>query len=198
MQYFAYIRAGRTNEVLREVMQIRGSFKEFLAVLCLCVTSLMLSKAANGGADTEVSIPLRAGQRQIQELLDREAIRQLSVDYCNLVRTRDYDGLGLLFAKNATFKFSDNLGHSGAFNGRDAIKAFYRKSVAGSDPWPFTANYQVELVADGTATGSVYVEIRSGTQNYRVTHIGIYRDHYVREDGVWRFKIREFSAIAVP
>jgi SnoaL-like domain len=137
-------------------------------------------------------------QAQMDGLLDREAIRQLPAIYCHYVRTKNIDGIVSLFTADGELILSGNIGQGGGAKGTEALKAFYEKSIAGADPWPFTHNHYIEMLGGGKAKGYVYVEIRYGSQNFRTTVIGVYEDQYVKEGGVWKIQSRKFTGTPVP
>jgi hypothetical protein len=136
--------------------------------------------------------------RQIDELIDREAIRQLPARYCHFVRTRNIEAIIDLYAEDGVFDMPANMAEGGVRSGKAAIEETFRRGLVELDPWPFTHNHVIDLLDASRASGFVYVEFRLGTQNYRTTHIGVYEDAYVKEDGRWKFQSRKLTSVVVP
>ena len=133
---------------------------------------------------------------EVAALRDRLDILQLPVLYCHCVRRRDADGLVQLFTVDGTFSLDGSMGPKGLFTGAD-LRNMYKQGLPDLDPWPLTHNLYVVLDGPSSATGRVHVEFRLGSQGYRVTHLGLYEDDYLKEDGVWKFQHRKLTATPV-
>lgn len=113
-------------------------------------------------------------RQQIAEMLDREAIRQLPIAYAHFARTRDVEGIVRLYAKDAVF------------------------DVPRADPWPSIHGHCFEMLESGRAEGSVYIELGKDGEGLSASHIGCFRDNYVKEEGVWKFRSRRLCSISLP
>lgn len=113
-------------------------------------------------------------RQQIAEMLDREAIRQLAIAYARFARTRDVGGIVGLYAKDAVF---------------DALRPA---------PWPSIHGHCFEMLASNRAEGSVYIELGKGGEGHRASHIACFRDDYVKEEGVWKFRSRRLYSVPLP
>ncbi len=133
---------------------------------------------------------------EMAEMLDREAIRNLPIEYCYHVHQKDTDAIVDLFTTDGKLTLADDLG--GQAEGRDALHALYSKSIADADPWPFVHNHHIVMLGDGRAKGYIYAEIRYGSEGYRTVSIGVYEDEYQKVDGEWKFKSRLYKSHSVP
>lgn len=137
----------------------------------------------------------------LSDLLDREAIRELPVRYCHYVRTRDLAMVDL-FADDGGFDMPSSVtGRAdvgGVWRGKAALTEVFKAGFERSDPWPFVHNHVVNLEGPDTASGFVYAEIRKGNENMRLVQIVVYEDHYVKERGRWKFKLRKLTSQPVP
>lgn len=137
-------------------------------------------------------------ERKLNELFDREAIYQLPARYCHYVRTRNIEAILDLYSDDAEFDMPTNMAEGGVRSGKVAIEETFRTNLEEMDPCPFTHDHVIDLHGPDRATGFVYVEFRMGSQNYRVTHMGVYADEYVRERGQWKFRARRLTSTRVP
>jgi ketosteroid isomerase-like protein len=137
-------------------------------------------------------------ERQVAELCDREAIRQLVARYCHNVRTRAFEAIVDMYAPDGVFDMPANMAEGGVRSGRDAIMETFQRNCDAMDPWPFTHNHVIEMTGDGRAKGFVYTEFRQGSRNMRVTHVGCYADEYEKVGSEWKFRSRKLTSVEVP
>ena len=124
-------------------------------------------------------------EQRIQELEDREAIRELTARYCHAVARGDGTAIVAMFTDDGVFQMEPR-----AVSGRAELEDFYG-AVSASPPIPFIQNHVIELAGDG-ARGTCSVEIRLVQDGEAYTAAGWYEDTYRRVDGSWRFARRDF------
>ena len=127
---------------------------------------------------------------QLDDLLAREAIRDLVARYNAYGDSGLFDRMLELFASDAVLEVagSPNEGH-------DEIRAVFTGVVdrtSGGDGRPdylrhCTATHQIDLVDSGTATGRCYFYVLT---RVGLDHWGRYLDDYRTVDGEWRFARR--------
>ena len=137
-------------------------------------------------------------ERQMQDCIDREAIRQLPARYCHYVRTRNVAAILDLYTPDGVFDMPANMAEGGVRSGREAIEQTFKDHLIRMDPWPFTHNHVIDLQSENRARGFVYTEFRIGSDNMRLGFIGVYEDIYVKADGEWKFQSRTLTATEVP
>lgn len=132
-------------------------------------------------------------QAILAELLDREAIRDLPLRYCDCVWRHDVEGLVDLFAPDGAFSIAGPDGGLSA-RGREELLDFYTKGLDHS-PRPYIHNHVIELQGGGRAAGRCYLDLRSAKNNMEWLGAGYYADAYVKIDGRWTFAARHFTAL---
>lgn len=137
-------------------------------------------------------------RQRIDALEAREAIRDLVARYCHYVRERRHDDIVALYAPDGVFDMPANMAEGGVRAGPEAIAETFARHNEALDPWPFTHNHVIDLSGETTATGHVYTEFRLGRDAMRVRFVGVYDDHYVRHDGVWKFQSRKLQSVEIP
>lgn len=138
--------------------------------------------------------------KRIDEMLDREAIRDLPVRYCHYVRQKDVEAVLDLFSDNCVFDVGDGGGDligKAKHSGKDVMRTFFSEGFVRVDPWPFVHNHVVNLTGPDRAKGWVYMEMRGGPK-LRTASIVVYEDDYVKENGRWRFQKRALTLTGIP
>ena len=131
----------------------------------------------------------------VREMLDREAIRDLPVRYCHYVWTNDVDSMMGLFIEDGLLSTaSDADDEVREIAGAEALRAFY-VGLDAIKPRPYIHNHVVDLLGDGQAKGTCYVELRLATKGMEPLGTGYYDDEYVKIEGAWKFKARRYKAI---
>lgn len=120
--------------------------------------------------------------------------KQLMLEYCECVDTRQFDKLVTLFATDGVLARPD----TGEIKGRAAIKAFFDKLT--TDPLVHAAsNLLVNVTGPDSATATSYVTVyRSYRENYAGQPkleapyaIAKYVDRFVVENGEWKIGYRD-------
>jgi uncharacterized protein (TIGR02246 family) len=133
---------------------------------------------------------------RLQRLEDREAIRELIVEYGHMVDTRNWPGFANLFAEDGEW-----VGGMGDAKGRATIQKMMEDTMgSGAPTLPGTANgpnlhiftNEVIKVNGGTATGvTKWMFVVTDAQNHpKPFYLGHYDDKFVRVNGEWKFQRR--------
>ncbi|MBI4517449.1 MAG: nuclear transport factor 2 family protein [Deltaproteobacteria bacterium] len=131
-------------------------------------------------------------RQRLQQLDDREQLRELQATYCFLVDDRRFDELvERWFTADARCDFRDAKGAIAPLisNGGAEIRVFYTQVVASLlDDMCHTVHNQ-RLTIDGeVASGECYFELtaKHPATGDAVVGAGRYLDRYRRVDGAWR------------
>ncbi|HTY53559.1 MAG TPA: nuclear transport factor 2 family protein [Candidatus Binataceae bacterium] len=125
-------------------------------------------------------------QEMIQELWDREKIRELTYHYGLAVEAQDEEQMANLFTTDGAADFS-SLGR-GVIRGQQALKEFYRST------WqlrikPFFTNHVIRVEGD-RATGMCSLQNTGIRGNDSMIGAGRLHDEYQKVNGEWKFKSR--------
>lgn len=128
-------------------------------------------------------------EQRVQELEDREEIKELTARYCWHVARGEGEAVANLFTDDGVLDVTDS-GRS-PVRGREALLKFYRRSVTEPEvAIPFIQNHIIEVSGD-EAHGTCGIEARFSRNGESVTAAGYYEDKYRRERGRWRFAERK-------
>lgn len=132
-------------------------------------------------------------EKAVQELLDREAIRDLPRRYCHYVWTNDVERMLGIFAADGVLSTRGDDGETREIKG-PALREFY-VSLDRFKPRPYIHNHIIELLGADRAKGTCYVELRRETRAMEWIGTGYYDDEYVKEGAVWKFRARHYRAV---
>lgn len=146
-------------------------------------------------ADLEARV--RELEAKVQELADREAIRDLRYRYHEYINDARFGEIADLFSDDGEV----NFGHLGTAHGREEINRFFgglrphtSDGGAARDWRPrlsrvrqFIHNHVVEVQGD-TARGFAYLEAKPVYKGESYVVAARYDDDYVRQNGRWKFK----------
>jgi len=121
----------------------------------------------------------------VRELLDREAIRDLTSRYVDCVWRRDIEGVVDLFVDDATLVTEEFP----PVTGRAALLEAYKMVFDTQELEPWVHNHVIDVDGD-TATGRCFLDLRMIRDGKRLFATGVYDDVYVRVDGAWKFSSR--------
>lgn len=127
----------------------------------------------------------------LQEVIDREAIRNLPLQYCHCVWQKDLDGYANLFTEDGSFGASDPTLPKA--QGRANLKAMIGGQLDTAKPRPFIHNHVIELLGPDKAKGTCYVEVRLLRDGKKWFMTGWYNDEYAKVNGEWKFKSRQIT-----
>ncbi len=125
-------------------------------------------------------------EEMVQELWDREKIKELTYEYGLAIEAQDVERMANLFTEDGSVDFS-SLGR-GVTKGREALKEFYR----GTWPLkvkPFFTNHVIRIQGN-RATGTCSLENRATRGDQSLIGAGRLHDEYERVSGEWKFKSR--------
>ena len=128
------------------------------------------------------------------EMLDREAIRELPVRYCDCVWRNDMTGLVGLFAEDGVFVVKGHK-RTVTHKGRAELKKMYEGALGNVNPRPYIHNHVVDLTGPNKGVGRCYVELRSFSRNMDWIGSGYYEDEYVKTAEGWKFGSRTFTSV---
>lgn len=126
----------------------------------------------------------------IEILLEKEAIKELRIQYSHCFDGKDLDGLVDLFTDDAICEFGPDYG--GDWVGKAQIRANYSAFTHAPGPefgvMHATTNPSIRLIDDETANGRWYLlDLRTteGVDNPLIL-FGVYDDVYKKVDGRWK------------
>jgi uncharacterized protein (TIGR02246 family) len=123
-----------------------------------------------------------------EDLVELRSIEALKYRYVRLIDTKAWDELEMLFVPDATATYSDG---KYSFEGRDAIMAFLRESMASTNMLTSHKVHQPEIEVDGdraTATWALEDVVLHLDYNLRISGAAFYSDRYVKVDGEWKIE----------
>ncbi|SRR5216683_26861 len=139
---------------------------------------------------------MKSTEQLVNELADREAIRDLPVRYCDCVWQNDLKTMVELFAEDGFFVVKGRE-REAVTKGRAELLKMYQTALGEMTPRPYIHNHVVNLQSKTKATGRCYVELRSASKNMEWIGTGFYDDDYVKVGEQWKFSSRRFTSIRI-
>lgn len=127
---------------------------------------------------------------KLQELLDREAIRDLPARYCHCVWRQDVPAIVDLFTEDGSIAMGTG---EAATRGHAELRKMYERALNDLAPRPFIHNHVVELQGSDRAIGTCYVEICGVRDSESMVAAGFYDDVYRKVGGAWKFQSRDVT-----
>jgi uncharacterized protein (TIGR02246 family) len=169
------------------------------ALMIIAVAALVAVYAVPGfilqlEAQSTGSIKSKSIEARLRTLEDREEIRQLMIDYGRTLDQRDFAGFSKLFAQDAEY---GGGGGTGMTKGAEAIAklledVFQKNPTNLNTPnFHLFCNEIIKVDGDKASALSKGVFVVRGNNNMpESVMLATYKDVFVRENGVWKFKQR--------
>jgi uncharacterized protein (TIGR02246 family) len=163
-----------------------------VSVLAVGISVLLSWSVSIAQTQTDAHASTRSPQG-LRQLLDREAIRTLLIDYGRYFDARDFAAYASLFAADGVWVGSDS---DTPYVGPDAIRGMVENGFPPSvypGAFHLMTSITVELTGEDTATAWsrwTFV-IRDDDGNPVPLRAGHYEDMLVRDGGIWKFARRE-------
>ncbi len=125
-------------------------------------------------------------EAMVQELWDREKIKELTHAYGMAIEAKDEDYMASLFTEDGSVDFS-SLGW-GVIQGHDALRTFYRGTWP-LDVKPYFSNHIIEVEGD-RASGTCALDNRATRDGTSMIGSGRLHDTFARVGGEWKFATR--------
>ena len=122
----------------------------------------------------------------LQELADREAIRDLACRYAHHVWQKQAAAAALLFTEDGEM----DTGEPPVLRGRAALREAYERVLSDGHFQPFVSNHVISLAGD-EASGTCYLDLRTITDDRSMIGSGYYEDRYRRVGEEWKFRSRK-------
>lgn len=121
-------------------------------------------------------------EKRVQELEDRELIKEVVANYCYSVDKKQLEKLMGLFHEKADL----DAGALGSYKGKAEVRKFYGEIVpqALSDAWHFVHNYLIEL-KESEANCCSYFEVTGVAKGEAIVGAGTYEHKLIKEGGQW-------------
>jgi uncharacterized protein (TIGR02246 family) len=128
-------------------------------------------------------------EQQVQELADREEIKELTARYAHGVARGEGAKVAELFTDDGAFINQLNPDEPPTVvRGREALHKFY-SNIKRNTALPCIHNHLITIEGD-EATGTCSIEVRITMKQQSMIGSGYYEDRFRREQGRWKFAER--------
>jgi hypothetical protein len=170
----------------------------YTRLLAVSATAIFLTGAAmTGPVRMAFGAQAKTLERRLQDLEDREEIRQLIKDYGRFLDQRDFASFSQLFAE----KDGEWIGGMGKARGSQAIRKLMEDSIGKSTEGNSMPNFHLftnEIIhVNGNQAGATtkWIFVVQGEKGSpQPVYLGHYEDSLVRENGRWKFLRRVVHA----
>lgn len=128
-------------------------------------------------------------EQQVQELADREEIKELTAQYAHGVARGEGEKVAALFTDDGVFLNRFPAKPLTEVRGREALHKFYG-AIKKNFALPCIHNHIIHLAGD-EATGTCSIEVRINQNGQSMIGSGYYEDRFRRENGRWKFTVRD-------
>ena len=137
---------------------------------------------------------MKTTEEVLRELADREAIRELTMLYCDCLYRGDVEGLVSLFTEHGTFtvKGAEN---EVVTRGRAELKKMYENVVNEVRPRPLVHAHLIELRGPTSATGRFHFEMRGAQVDMERLGSACWEDVYAKMGEQWKIASRRLVAL---
>jgi ketosteroid isomerase-like protein len=162
----------------------------------MCITTCAAAITAGlffSPAEAAEALSLAALEARLQILEDREAIRNLIIDYGTYHDHRDYRALAALFAEEGVWSsgMGSGKGPEGVFRLMDDTIG-HNPLPDGSGTFHILTNDRISVEGDKASAVTKWVYVTAGEHGGPQTVLlGHYTDQFIREKGRWKFLLRE-------
>ena len=132
-------------------------------------------------------------EARVRALEDKEEILALFMEFGRCLDAKDWEPYADLFAEDGVLNSLQGVGRA---NGRAEIRALFGKTLKDVPATAFHLYNNIAIDVDGdTATArSFWTYLRPGPDGApEILQFGRYRDRLTRENGRWRFELREIT-----
>lgn len=162
-------------------------------VIAIALVGGLVVYSINDEDDDEIT----AMYGRLQQLEDREAIRQLLMDYGRFLDQRDFESFSNLFAQ----KDGEWNGGMGVAKGPRAIRRLMEETIGkntgkiAAPNFHIFTNETIQLNGDGAQATTKWIFVTQGAGGQpQPMYLGHYEDSMVRESGRWKFLRRVVHA----
>jgi hypothetical protein len=136
----------------------------------------------------------------LSSLVDRLDIIELTAKYAHWLDTRQIDLLMELWSDENPI-FNEEAFGLGKSIGKQEIRRYIETDIFGQmeNLCHLTTNHVIDEISESSASGTctvlVHGDVRAGGSSEATAY---YKDHYVRENGVWKFSSRTVIPLTKP
>lgn len=143
--------------------------------------------------DADIDQADQGAPMKLEEIAVLEEIRGLKARYCRLLDTKDWNGWGKLFTREATLNVDTGVSTGGGdpkpmaeLRGRAAIQSAISVALHDATTVHQCHMSEIALTSARTATGIWAMEDIVERPGSRLNGQGHYHENYVVEEGQWR------------